>query len=460
LLSSCLTPSVGLEKIRAVTEAKRPAKPETIGQRLRRLRHERDLSQRDLSSPGVSYAYISRIEAGTRQPSVKALRKLARKLGVSAEYLETGSELAPAQERELRLADAELELRLADDPSGAVEALARLAHEAEEAGDVVALTRAHVGLGLAAARDSRHRETIAYLEPVTNSGLVSPAARPDVYATLGHSYSAIGQAGSAIELFEHCLRALDEDAPSYVTGRTRYVTYLSYALADAGELDRAERVAMEALGDHQPPLDPYSQVRLYWSIARVASMQGRQGFALEHARRAVALLEATEDTLHLARAHILYASILILMDSPERAREQLDVAARLFGPQPERGDLASLRNEQARCAALLGDGAEALVCAREALDLLGDDEPAEQGLAWAALGEALALEDDVDGAVDAFRRGIDLLSQQSRWRDSSQAARALGRLLRREGRESEALDALDRAAELAGRQAADVRLAR
>jgi transcriptional regulator with XRE-family HTH domain len=66
------------------------AKRESIGQRLHRLRIERGLSQRDLSSPGVSYAYISRIEAGTRTPSVKALPQVAGKLGVSVEHLETG----------------------------------------------------------------------------------------------------------------------------------------------------------------------------------------------------------------------------------------------------------------------------------------------------------------------------------------------------------------------------------
>lgn len=67
------------------------AKREPIGKRLRRLRLERGLSQRQLSSPGVSYAYISRIEAGARTPSVKALRHLAGKLGVSVENLETGN---------------------------------------------------------------------------------------------------------------------------------------------------------------------------------------------------------------------------------------------------------------------------------------------------------------------------------------------------------------------------------
>src|SRR5712691_13365118 len=91
---------------------------EGVGARLKRLRVERGLSQRDLSSPGVSYAYISRIEAGARTPSVKALRKLARKLGVSVEYLETGNELREVDDRSIRLADAELELQLADDLSG------------------------------------------------------------------------------------------------------------------------------------------------------------------------------------------------------------------------------------------------------------------------------------------------------------------------------------------------------
>jgi transcriptional regulator with XRE-family HTH domain len=55
------------------------------------------MSQRELSEPGVSYAYISRIEAGVRTPSVKVLRKLAPKLGVSVAWLETGEE-DPAEE--------------------------------------------------------------------------------------------------------------------------------------------------------------------------------------------------------------------------------------------------------------------------------------------------------------------------------------------------------------------------
>src|ERR671933_455404 len=156
---------------------------ETIGQRLRRLRTERRLSQRELSSPGVSYAYISRIEAGTRQPSVKALRMLGCKLGVSAGYLETGSELNAEEERELRLADAELKLRLGEDLAEAERVVEEVLQEALAAGDKTAATRARMTLGLAATQRGDVAGSIEFLEEALGSGLVSPRDRPDVYAT-------------------------------------------------------------------------------------------------------------------------------------------------------------------------------------------------------------------------------------------------------------------------------------
>jgi transcriptional regulator with XRE-family HTH domain len=67
----------------------------SIGDRVRRLREEQGLSQRDLASPEVSNAYVSRIEAQKRAPSEKALRALAEKLGTTAHYLESGREHGP-----------------------------------------------------------------------------------------------------------------------------------------------------------------------------------------------------------------------------------------------------------------------------------------------------------------------------------------------------------------------------
>ena len=70
----------------------RPSAKESVGERVRRRRRQLGLTQRQISAPGISYGYISRIEAGLRQPSMKALRKLAPKLATTVSWLETGHE--------------------------------------------------------------------------------------------------------------------------------------------------------------------------------------------------------------------------------------------------------------------------------------------------------------------------------------------------------------------------------
>ena len=421
---------------------------ETIGQRLRRLRKERGLSQRDIASPGVSYAYISRIEAEARRPSVKALRLLAKKLGVSAEYLETGQDVSETEQRELRLTDAELDLRLANDPT-ALERLSAIVSEALEAGDFLHATRARVALGLAAVRANDFATAVDHLEPTLGVAGVLPSARPDVYTALGRAYAALGMPERAVALFEECLAQVDDNGPEEAAARTRYATYLSSALTDLGDLGRAGSVLTDVLAQTGRDADAYTRIRLYWSLARLAALEGDTAVALGHARRAIALLEATEDTLQLARAHILCAGILNLQEKPSDARGQLEVAQRLLGPNADRDDRAMLRAEQAKAAALLGEAETAVEFARDALELVGDDNRrARGGILW-ALAEGLALSGDFDQADSTFAEAVSLLVEQHEWREAAQACRAWGRFLRRAGREAEALDVLERAADLA-----------
>jgi transcriptional regulator with XRE-family HTH domain len=66
--------------------------PAAVGRRLKDARLAAGLSQRQLSFPGCSAAYISRLEAGDRVPSLQLLRKLAQKLGADEQFLATGVE--------------------------------------------------------------------------------------------------------------------------------------------------------------------------------------------------------------------------------------------------------------------------------------------------------------------------------------------------------------------------------
>lgn len=63
----------------------RPALEQEIGQRLRRLRKMRGLTQKALAAKiegGIDYSYIGKIERGEQLPSLKVLRRIGEALGV------------------------------------------------------------------------------------------------------------------------------------------------------------------------------------------------------------------------------------------------------------------------------------------------------------------------------------------------------------------------------------------
>jgi tetratricopeptide (TPR) repeat protein len=268
-----------------------------------------------------------------------------------------------------------------------------------------------------------------------------------VFSTLGFEYATLGEPERAVELFDECIAQLDAEGGGDPASRLRFSTLLSYALSDMGELERAQDVLEGALDDAEDLTDAYAQIRINWSLARLESMRSRQAPALRYARKALALLEATEDTLHLARAHVLCGSILLLRLSPEQAQSHLDRAEQLLGPRGEASDIASLRTEQAKAAAALGRGAQAVVLAREALEVLGDDDPAERGQALWALAQGLALEADLGGADVSFREAAELLRSTGRWRDVQLAARDWSSMLEKAGREREAAAVRERYAD-------------
>ena len=84
--------------------------PAAVGRRLKSARASAGLSQRQLSFPGCSAAYISRLEAGERVPSLQLLRKLATKLSADEEFLATG--VARVEQAPPELVEAEVERRL------------------------------------------------------------------------------------------------------------------------------------------------------------------------------------------------------------------------------------------------------------------------------------------------------------------------------------------------------------
>jgi transcriptional regulator with XRE-family HTH domain/Tfp pilus assembly protein PilF len=428
----------------SVDERQDAAVDETIGERLRRLRAARNLSQRQLSGPGVTAAYISRIEAGQRVPSVRALRVLAPKLGVSVGYLETGRDLTDAEDRDIRLGDAELRLRLGESDGDLDESLLQLLDEARSAGDLLGERRAQVALGLAAAQRSDHAEAVERLGQVVNTPNVTPLSHPDVFYALGHSYSELGQHAPAIRLFQDCLDQLGQSELASEPIYVRFATYLSYALADAGDLAGAQAAVEEAVAHAATIEDAYARVRLYWSRARLASIAGENASALADIRTAITLLEQTEDTLHLGLAYLLQGEFLLEAGRLDEAEATLELATRLIGGADAQ-HRAGLLAEQAKLAARRGHGQQAVELARQALALVGTQTPSEEGRARWALAEGLAAIGDQTGADEQFGRAERLLEREGRY--TLQILKARARIARDAGRLGDAIALLERATE-------------
>ena len=420
---------------------------EAIGQRLRRLRTERGFSQRELSAPGVSYAYISRIEAGARQPSVKALRMLARKLGVSPDYLETGRDLRDSDQRELQLSELELRLRLGED-DGVQEGLHALLADAEAAGDAPIAGRTRIILGFASARSGSDAEAVELLEAAIQDGHANPIEQPDVFAQLGRSLAVTGRERQAVDLFETCLEEVTNAEPDNIAAQIRFATYLSFALTDSGDNSRAEEVLEDALARAGDVADPFTRVRLYWSLGRLAANEGRFAESLRHTRKALALLEATEDTMHLGRAHVTVAWVMNSSGRADEALRHLGVAEQLLGMNADAVDRLSLLVEQTRNAVLRSDNDEAIRLGNEALAIAGEGYPSERGNALLALARANEAKDKELQAEASYAAASELLAEHGNAAERSDAFRAWARFLRRLGRESEAIDVLDRAADV------------
>src|SRR2546421_3657249 len=165
--------------------------PKEVGRRLKDARERSGLSQRQLAFPGCSPAYISRIEAGDRIPSLQLLREMGKRLGVSEDYLATGTERA---DDSAAMIEAELALRLDER-----EVARELYEEAlERAGPGLERARALAGLGQLAFQEGKPREAARRLEEAQRLWKGDLQDQPAVAETLGRAYAALDQLDTAV----------------------------------------------------------------------------------------------------------------------------------------------------------------------------------------------------------------------------------------------------------------------
>ena len=414
-----------------------PQETDTVGQRIRTRRRELGLPQRALAGEQVSASYISYVEAGKRNPSVKALRDIARILGVSPEYLETGRE---ASHGDIELADAELELRLGA-VAKAITLLETTRERATRTNDAETAARAEATLIVAHASNGDPETATTLFERMPERGRPSVAARPDVYTALARAYAEQGSLVDAIGLLRACLAEIKAAGEVDDLLFVRYSTQLSYALSDAGDIAGATAVLVDALERETAINDPYAELRLRWSLGRLHHADGRPELASHYFRQAIALCERTEDRFHLAGAHESLASTLLDQGDADAALQHIETAEQIYRDIGDMARVGMVTVERARHALHTGDADGTRELALAALDLLdsGKAPPDASGDAWRTLGELYTELEDYELAEHCLRTAVTALEgAPAKYR--ADAHRSLARLLEATGREREALN--------------------
>jgi tetratricopeptide (TPR) repeat protein len=420
--------------------------PAAVGRRLRESRERAGLSQRQLSFEGCSPAYISRIEAGERIPSLQLLREMGRRLGVSEDWLATGLDRDLLAE-DRTLLDAEIALRFNELDSA--EELYRKA--LEDAATNSERARSLAGLGQIAFERGDPRSAVHQLEQALSVSGAEAADQPSLADTLGRSYAMLDDLEPAIRLFRQSLERANrrKNSPEAV----RFGVLLANAYIDNNEFDRAREVLEQTVEKAENARDPVFRARIYWSLSRLHALQGEPADAARYARKALELLELTEHTTYAARAHQLLAHVELDRGNAEEALGLLDRGLPLIVESSNQVDEALFQLERARALAQLGRSEEATTLAQGSAQMLESASPGDAGRGYAIVAEIYADLGDRTLAIETYRRAAELL-QISPSRYVLEVYATLADLLEEDGRKDEALEVLKKAVAVQARTGA------
>src|SRR5665213_1572523 len=412
--------------------------PKEVGARLKASRERAGFSQRQLAFPGCTAAYIARLEAGARVPSLQMVNQLALRLDVSGQWLATGVEVADSAPSELL--DAEVALRL-----GEIDEAEAIYRAHLEQGDP-ARPAAFAGLGQIAFRSERWEEAIELLEQAFELRGRKALADPGAVDALGRAHAMTGGRESAIALFERAaLEAHEAEAP---VEELRFTVLLANALIDAGEFSKAEAALADVIKFADSAGDPVATARVYWSQSRLHSMRQEPQLAGRYARRALEILERTENDTYVGMAYHLLAHAEIEAGNAEEALVLLERGRALFGPELSARDDARFSLEETRALMSLGQHAEAARRAAHTLELLDAVIPGDRGRAYVTLADVFLATGDRERPKMLLGQALELLSEYVE-RHRLDAGRKLACLLEEDGDTAGALQVLKRAADAA-----------
>ena len=408
------------------------AVPDGPGRRIRRQRERLGLSQEQLAAPELSASYLSRIEAGSRQPTQRVLELIAPRLQTSVEHLLSGVDSNVVEHLMLEVKGAAFALA-GGDPACSEGILRGIEEQAAASGRPDVLLDVIAGIARAIEARGGLEEAVTTWEQVIGAAAPNGLVWLEAATAIVRIYRLVGDLRRSTELGDQFVERTEAADMAQTPEAVRLLLTLVGSYHERGDVVYAGRLARTALARAEASKDRRAIASAYWNTSLVLSNRGEFTEALRLAERAVAIFSEQSDSHELAQVRIAYAKLLTLNGEAAEARSILAMARGEFEAGRSQTDMAFCMLEQARAALSLGEPDVALASADEALDLLGTGPRIQSAEAYVLRGRAQLLLRATRQANASFRdaalqlAGMDASRLAARaWADLAESLDAAG----------------------------------
>ncbi len=432
-----------------------------LGQRLRRARLARNMTQSEVAQKQFSVSYISAVERGQIRPSLGALERLAERLEVPLADLVRADEptippssLAASRvdasterdEIEQRLREAEILTRQGN-AEAAIDSLQRMTLKMLTQREQAEWHR-HAALAyLALGRADEARREVQEAMPLAEQ-LGDVELRERLRNELGNAYHAMHRYQLAMNQYRETWEAIEREALQDPAFRLEVLYNLGSEASLLGDLDEAVHYLGQAAELSQDVLDPERLAAAYSAIGATYASQNDTRRARLYSIRSLAAYEAADNRQLTARVYTRLGRAHAQSGQADEALTYLGTAYEMADQQHDAQALAEAKRGQASVYLSQGDVKKAAAAAAEALEMaqaLDDLQRAESLLVQARVLEA---QNKKDAARESYEQAIALQEAADATHVLSEAYKQYSDFLERQGDSPRALELLKKAWQL------------
>lgn len=438
-----------------------------LGQRLRRARLARNLTQGEVAKNQFSVSYVSAVERGQIRPSLGALEKLADRLQVPVTDLlgtvdiEAKLGVTYGESREAnadryrddidsRLREAQIQIQQGR-ATAALELLRRLSMQQLSLREsvITQLVTANCYLSMGNGDEARRVASEA-LPQAERLGDRDTAER--LRNALGDAYALLNSQPLALEHYKTCLNAISQGSIQDPAFKLTVLYNIGHQYWRAGDADNAVDYLRQATQVAQDVVNPERLGATYWSISASASSKGDAAQAKIFAQRSLGAYDEAKNRRLVGQVYTRLGRAFAQAGQIDQALKELQSAYHIAASQQDVRGIADAQRSLAAVYLAEGQLDDAAQAAQDALDQTASSGSAvDRAESYVTYAQVQERRGEFAQAEKSYNSAIELLQSASQPERLREAYASFSEYLERQGDRERAFAMLKQAYQAVGR---------